>query len=448
MRAAALLLVLSAAATARAGATLLVPEFADSGGGGATHARLEMLRALGAYPDVQIAPLSRYKRLAAKHRLNPRQLGTGHAASILGRYEGLDGVLMGIVVNGGAGPVLRLVLYDPTGTSVFRTDLPLEGGGALPPQSAESAAGSIARALGVTAAPREAPPPPAQPQPQAAQPAPSAAPATAASDRYPKNAEVAPAPEESEPAPKAGEPLVTIALALPLAMRSYSYSVQQIPALTFDTASPYAGIAGDLAIFPLARASYWLQGIGFLAEGSAGFISSTAPTSGGGTQAFGSQDIRAAADLTYRLLIHAFASQDLDPSVGLRLGLAWFHFGTDGNAPTNLHLEPIDRVAPKVGLEYIQGIASWLRIGVGGAVYPAATPGATYQAELGQASSFGWSVELTLSGLVGLAGLGYAVKVDYLSFSDSLNGGGVLQGATGSSESYVDIWLGLSYAFY
>ncbi len=437
MRAVACLALLAVASPALASVNLLVPEFAEppGGAGEATRARLAVVRALGAYPDISIAPLSRYKRLAARHRLNPRQLGTGHAASVLGRYEALDGVLMGIVVNGEAGPSLRLVLFDPTGTAVFRTELPLEGGGVLPAKAAESAAASVAGSLGVRTPPRPALPPaptlPVQPPPQ-----PAAASATLA-DEAP--------PEEPAPPPKAGDPLFTFSLYLPLAARSYSLTTPSVspgPFLTFDTSSPYAGVAGEAALFPLVHESYWLQGIGVIASGSAGFISSSFEG-----QSFGSQDLRAGGDLTYRLLIHAFSTPEVDPAVGLRLGLAWFHVGVDSSNPVGL--ENIDRVAPKIGLEYLQGVASWLRLGLNGAVFPGASPGSAEAAVYGAASGFGWQLQLTASGLFGLGGLGYAVKLDYLAFSDHFAGNPTTgQAATDASESYIDIWLGLSYAFF
>ena len=441
VRAAACFALLAVAAPAAASVNLLIPEFAESDGSGtANRARLAVVRALGAYPDVQIAPLSRFKRLALKHRLNPRELGNGHAAAVLARYEGLDGVLMGYVVNGDMGPALRLALFDPTGTAVFRTELPLEGGNTLSAQSANGAANQVAAALGIATPPQPAAPPPPAPAPPPAAP-PPAAPGPSA--RYPQNpAPIEPAPEEAPP--RAGDPMFSLALYLPLSSQNLSLSTAGAqPFLTFGTSSPYAGFATDLALFPLAHASsYWLQGLGILGSFSAGFISSSFQGA-----SFTSDDFRVSGDLTYRLLVHAFSSPDADPAFGLRLGLGWFDLGIGDGAPSGL--VSVERLAPAIGLDYLQGIASWLRIGLGATVYPGASPGSEEEALYGPASGFGWEIHLTFKGLFGLGGFGYAVKADYLSFSDSFAGNATTgQGVTGQSQSYIDIWLGLSYAFF
>lgn len=101
----------------------------------------------------------------------------------------------------------------------------------------------------------------------------------------------------------------------------------------------------------------------------------------------------------------------------------------------------------KIGLDYLQPLGSWLRLGLGGEVYVLAGPGSAEQKQYGTSSSLGWGIHFTAGGLFGLAGLGYQLKFDYLDFSDQYNvATAAVPGVSSGSETYLDIWVGLTYA--
>jgi hypothetical protein len=459
-------LALLASSQALAGPALLVPDFSDSRDPvEGIRARAEILRALGAYEDVQIAPLFKYKKLAPKYRLNPKQLGTAHAASILGRYERIDGVLSGVALDHDRTRILRLALYDATGVALFNSDLTLTAG-ALAPQSVENAAKGIAKALGSSMKARPTP----NPRPGGAPP-PSGA-AAGGDNRYPpatgddsgaspegtpgsdgRYAVAGDSPPEPEAVPKAGEPLFEVGLSLPFSLRDFSLtdpSLTPSTFLTYDTASPYTGVAADFALFPLAHMSYWLQGIGLLGSFSIGFINNSYTNAGGTTTPFTSQDLRVGGDLTYRLHLEAIkdasgAPAIYNPSIGLRVGFAYFDYSVDPNNPVDL--QNIVRTPIKIGLDYLQPIGSWLRLGLGGQVYLLADPGAAEEDKYGTSSSLGWGFHFTATGLFGLAGLGYQVKLDYLDFTDHYNDtNAAVPGVSTGTETYLDLWFGLTYS--
>jgi hypothetical protein len=478
-----------------AGATLLVPDFSDPRNPlEGIRARAEILRALGGYEAIQIAPLSKLKKLAHRHHLKPTQLATSQAASVLGRYEGLDGVLSGVVVDRAEPRLVRLVLYDPTGVAAFKTDLALSDG-AISPKSAETAAKGIARALGVSTPPRPAAnagppagmaPPPSGGEAVAAQggsppvAADNRSPPPGGDDRYPPSnwapggnpgatagqgapgasdggsptgAAAEPPPTEPGGPPRSGEPLFQFGLSLPLSLHDFSLTDPDLtPAtfLTYDTGSPYIGVAADFALFPFAHLAYGLQGLGLLGSFSLGFINNSYTDAEGTTTPFKSQDLRAGGDLTYRLHLRAIkdaagADAIYNPSFGVRVGFSYFDYSVDPDNPAGL--QPIVRTPIKVGLDYLQPIGSWLRLGLGGEVYLLAGPGAAEEAEYGSTSSLGWGVHFTAGGLFGLAGLGYQVKLDYLDFSDRYDDAtAAVPGISSGVETYLDLWIGLTYA--
>ena len=471
---------LLASGQAFAGPTLLVPDFSDSRNPvEGIRARAELLRALGAYEDLQIAPLSKYKKLAPKYRLNPKQLGTSHAAAILGHNERVDGVLAGVALDHDQERVLRLAVYDATGVALFGKDLTLTEG-VLAPQAAEEAAKGIAKALGssmrqrpsakAAAPPPSTAPPPPPPShddryPPAAQggenPPAGGAQANSPGEtspanpdgRYPTGAAAEPPPEPENVVPKAGEPLFEIGLSLPFSLRDFSLtdpSLTPSTFLTYDTASPYTGVAADFALFPLSHMSYWLQGLGLLGSFSAGFINNSYTDAQGTTTPFKSQDLRVGGDLTYRLHLNAIkdasgAPAVYNPSFGVRVGFSYFDYSVDADNPVDL--QTIVRTPLKIGLDYLQPLGSWLRLGLGGEVYALAGPGSAEESEYGSSSSLGWGVHFTAGGLVGLAGLGYQLKFDYLSFSDHYDSTtGAVAGVSSGSESYLDVWVGLTYS--
>ncbi len=486
-RALGLGLALLASSRALAGASLLVPDFTDSRNPvEGIRARAEILKSLSAYEGIQIAPLSKFKKLAPKRHLNPKQLGTAHAAAILGRFDNLDGVLSGVALDRDEQRVLRLTLYDPTGVAAFNKDLALAGG-ALSPQAAEDAAKGVAHALGISAPPRPpaaAAPPPANPPP----------PPSGGEDRYPPpggdehnppppqnppppseqggNGQAPPPPQGSEgrypPAgaaanpeptpepeapPKAGEPLFEFGLSLPLSLRDFSLtdpSLTPSTFLTYDTASPYTGVAADFALFPFAHMAYGLQGIGLLGYFSIGFINNNYTDGAGTTTPFTSQDLRAGGDLTYRLHLNAIkdaagAPAPYNPSFGVRVGFGYFDYSVAADNPVDL--QPIVRTPVKIGLDYLQPLGSWLRLGLGGEVYLLASPGTAEEDEYGTSSTLGWGVHFTAGGLFGLAGFGYQLKFDYLDFSDHYNdANATVPGVSSGVETYLDIWIGLTYS--
>jgi hypothetical protein len=292
------------------------------------------------------------------------------------------------------------------------------------------------------------------PPPEGAPP-PAGSPGQAASpdSRYPTGAAAEP-PPEPDAVPKAGEPLFEIGLALPLTLRDFSLTDPNLTPsnfLSYDTGSPYTGFAADFALFPFAHMAYGLQGLGLLGAFSIGFVNNSYTDAQGTTTPFKSQDLRVGGDLTYRLHLNAIkdgsgAPAVYNPSFGVRVGFAYFDYSVDSDNPVDL--QPIVRTPIKIGLDYLQPIGSWLRLGLGGEVYVLAGPGSAEEDEFGSSSSLGWGIHFTAGGLFGLAGLGYQVKLDYLDFSDHYDGTtGTVTGVTSGSETYFDIWLGLTYSF-
>ncbi len=427
-----LALVLAARASA---VTLVVPDFSDSHDfTEGIRARAEMLRALGAYPDIQIAPLSKIRKIARRHHVSPRQLGTARAAKILARIEPIDGVLGGRYEEREEGGVMVVSLYNGAGETLFSNEIPLSGG-TLAAGSADQVAAGVAAALGVEAAAPAPPPKPKPPPPPPRPPAPATAP------RYP----TAPPPVEAGPSP---EPLLTIGLYLPLSLRNFNLS-GPTGTLDFNTTSPYTGVAGSIAAFPF-QTTPALQGLGFLGEGAIGFINSTYSDAMGNSASFGSQAVRLDLDATYRL--ERFLKLDnaaFDPSVGIELGWALFHFAIDPIQEPLLHLQTLNRSTPKIGLDWLQPLGSSLRLGLGGALYPFAAPGPFEAGEYGAASGFGWGLDLRADGPL-TGNLGWSAMLDYVSFADSFQPTptATLPGSyTSSGESYVDLWLGLTYSF-
>lgn len=250
-----------------------------------------------------------------------------------------------------------------------------------------------------------------------------------------------------------GEPIFDFALSLRFTSRSFDLvdSATSTTVLHFGTETPYLGVGGSVALFPFRDAPPALQGLGILGGASIGFLNSTFSDSSGQSTSFGSQDLRADLDLTYRLKLPVFgeAMSLYDPSIAAQLGYALFHFSVDPQNPADL--QPINRSALKLGLDYLQPVAHWMRLDFGGSYYVSPTPGAAETSVYGSAQSSGFGLSLSAGGSFGATiapGLGYLVALDYIAFSDHYAGtGGGGSGINQGDETYVDLWLGLTYGF-
>ena len=446
MRLLALALCL-AAGTARA-TTLLVPEFSDpSDPAEGSRARSEILRVVGAYPGVEIAPLFRFKRLAKRHHLNSRQLSTAHAAAVLGRSEGLDGLLAGSLLTRDGRRLVRLVLFDQSGTPAFTGDVGLSGGEVIPAEAAAAGRG-IAAALGLPPIGAPAPAAPAQaaegaPPVEAAQP-------PVDSSRYPPADQSSIVPVAPEPI---GGPIFDASLSLRFTWRSFDLidTHTSTTLLHFGTATPYLGIGGGFSLFPFRAAAPALQCLGLIGGASIGFVNSTYTDASGNSTSFGSTDLRVNLDLTYRLKLPAFseAAAIYNPSLAAKVGYALFDFSVDPQNPADL--QTVSRSALELGLDYLQPVARWMQLDFGADFFVAPTPGAAEEAVYGSSQSSGFGRGATASGSFGAAfapGLGYRLALDYFAFSDRYAGNGSNgPGINRGDESYVDLWLGLTYAF-
>ncbi len=425
------------------GATLLVPDFADRGDPTeGIRARAEILRGLGAYPQISIAPLFKFKRLAKRYRL--RRLDDARAAALLGRREGIDGLLAGAIRERGGAPSVQLTFFDATGRALAVKELPLVDG-EIPPEESQRLAAAVASLLGLQPAAPHAPaeassaPPSCLGRPGAAPPN-----ATAPPPSLPPAAP-SPAPSEDQSETLAG-PLVTGGLFVPFALRSFDLDSGGQPLLHFGTDVPYSGIGGDLAVFPLRSKGIYLRGLGAVAEASIGFLTSSFSDQSGNTVSFASQDIRFDADLDYRLSFADVTGTAYVPGVDVRAGWALFRFQVSPDNPAGL--QTVSRSAPELALLVTELLGPWLRLSLGGRIFIDPTPGAEMAATYGPATSSGFGLELTADGRFGLSaapGLGYQASFAIDSFQDHYGGNGT--GIDSGDETYDTLTIGLTYSY-
>ncbi|MHB1846236.1 MAG: hypothetical protein ACYCWW_15545 [Deltaproteobacteria bacterium] len=450
----ALLLLAALVALPAQATTLLVPDFRDRGDPSeGIRTRSEIVRALGAYPQISIAPLFKFKRLAKRYRL--RRLDDARAASTLGRREGIDGLLAGQIRGRGGLGVVHLVLFDPSGTPLFSEDVPVSDG-EIPLDEGSRLARRVAESLGLRPAP-----PSGAAEPSATAPGASAPPAWMAHPpSSATNAPTQPRPASSEPppyvsserdeteAPPPTDPLVAFGLFVPFALRNFDLNGKGQPIVHFGTDVPYSGIGGDLELFPLHAKGLYLRGLGLVARGSIGFLTSSFSDQNGNTVSFPSQDLRFDADLTYRLSLADVTGTPYVPGVALRVGYALFDFQVSPSNPADL--QTVSRSAVKLGLEAFELVGPALRLSAGAHLYLDPTPGAAMTAVYGTAQSSGFGLDLLATGRLGLTavpGLGYEAGFSVDSFQDKYAGNGTNgPGIDSGDESYVTFWLGLKYA--
>lgn len=474
------------AGTARA-ATILVPEFADDDPGEALKTRTEILKAAGAVEGLAFAPMWKFKKLAKAARLDPAQLGTPKAAKTLCKLGHLDGILGGAVDEDGGRKILHVQLFDPQGAVIYKRDVDVTGGEMRQDQSERIARG-VAQALNLDDA--------AIRQPVAAKPgsaADEADPAETESDDHiavvkPKH-RAQPAPEvsdeqaerqqaraeqhledgpqsahpsdEAERQKRFEDPTFELALGVNFGVLSdklIDYTQSSPRSISDLESSLYPGFAARLQTFPFHARLDPLAGLGATAQFSYGGINVTPATGATFTDA----DLRFAALINYRFRLPILEGDAaiFSPSLGARAGLQVWKL----DPPTNgASVYPLDRTAPLLGGEVIEPFGHYVRLILGFQYYFVPYPGSSTDPNSIEAAqsaketfSNGFTLDGELQGHFGPANgsaLTGSLKASYTQFNDcfvqALTPNGSPQGcATTNTQSDVDFWLLLGYAFY
>lgn len=426
-------------------------------------------------------------------KLRPKDLATEARVLQVAHELGATGLLTAKPRGRGAGAALEVALSDAQGHVVWSSIERLKRG-RLPDEVARRIARKVVELL-PEEAPKPAPPPPAKAEEKAvaparsepfeapkpmearapAEPAPAAKPdstpavkkpdstvaalkpepvAVAEASEEPETAVTAPVPERPAGERSVAIPFIEVsagAVALwrnqefcPGVARCGDKTLDPAQTIRYTTDAPYFGPAVRAAVFPLARWSSPLRGLGVTGSYARGFLQTAVPDpTSGQTLSLPTYDEDFSAEVVYRL---AFRLGIGEPSIGVRGGLMGRRFVLPANAVVT---ESRRNIGPVVGAEL--ALPLWdphLRLEATARYAPSPLPGSAERAAYG-------GDKVTATGLFASAGLagqfdegwGYALMAEYTAFVDTYSGQGQRANGGAAHEEYYGMVGLLRYRF-
>ena len=230
----------------------------------------------------------------------------------------------------------------------------------------------------------------------------------------------------------------------------------------FTTNAPYAGLAAEAEVFPLAHETSLLRGVGLTLAYQRGFartsVAVTSPTGSTPPREVTSTDTAYGAMLAWRYFFaRGGADSPLWGYAGARLGLLGREFGVDETL--NVALPVVHRFFPAVGLDVSVPLMKQVRLEGAGRFFYSPSPGRSWRGggengpytsevhDYGTAvSSFGWEAQVGVAGEV-WGPFGYSVRGRLESFRDGFTGQGARRGWTEggvAEDTYVSVLGGIT----